>query len=61
MTFHIYRDRKGEYRWRLKAGNGRIVAVSGEGYRRKAGAVLAAKRLIGDAAKALLEMEKGSG
>lgn len=29
--FEIYKDRIGEYRWRLKARNGEIVAVS-EGY-----------------------------
>jgi uncharacterized protein YegP (UPF0339 family) len=33
--FYIYRDAKGEYRWRLRAGNGRIIADSGEGYERK--------------------------
>jgi len=32
----IYRDSKREWRWRLRASNGRIVADSGEGYRRKA-------------------------
>ena len=32
----IYRDAKREWRWRLRASNGRIVADSGEGYRRKA-------------------------
>ena len=32
----IYRDRRGEWRWRLRASNGRIVADSGEGYRRRA-------------------------
>ena len=26
--FEVYRDRAGEYRWRLKAVNGEIVAVS---------------------------------
>ena len=31
----IYRDAKREWRWRLRASNGRIVADSGEGYRRK--------------------------
>jgi len=30
-----YKDAKGEYRWRLKAANGRIVACSGEGYKTK--------------------------
>ena len=28
----IYRDRLGEWRWRWRAGNNRIVADSGEGY-----------------------------
>ena len=32
----IYRDAKRQWRWRLRASNGRIVADSGEGYRRKA-------------------------
>lgn len=31
----VYRDRKGEWRWRLKSANGKIVAESGEGYKRK--------------------------
>jgi len=33
--FEIYRDDAGEYRWRLTADNGEIVADSGEGYVRK--------------------------
>jgi uncharacterized protein len=33
--FYIYKDAKGEYRWRLRANNGRIVADSGEGYTKK--------------------------
>ena len=36
--FEIYSDAAGEFRWRLKASNGRIVA-SGEGYKTHAGAV----------------------
>lgn len=34
-TFHLYRDKKGEYRWRLRARNRKIIADSGEGYRHK--------------------------
>ena len=34
--FEIYTDAKGEYRFRLKAGNGEIVAT-GEGYSSEAG------------------------
>jgi len=36
--FEIYEDAKGEFRFRLKAGNGEIVAV-GEGYKSKDGVV----------------------
>ncbi|MDT5270456.1 MAG: uncharacterized protein QOH49_2642 [Acidobacteriota bacterium] len=34
-TFQVYEDAGGEWRWRLLAGNGRIIADSGEGYRDK--------------------------
>lgn len=43
MKFHIYQDARGEWRWRLKARNGRIVADSGEGYVRQGNAVRAAE------------------
>lgn len=33
--FDIYQDQKGEWRWRLVAPNGLIIADSGEGYTRK--------------------------
>ncbi len=33
--FEVYKDKKGEYRFRMKAGNGEIIA-SGEGYTQKA-------------------------
>ena len=34
--FQIYKDRKGEYRWHLRARNGEIIADSNEGYSSKA-------------------------
>ena len=34
--FEYYKDKKGKYRFRLKAGNGEIIAV-GEAYESKAG------------------------
>jgi uncharacterized protein YegP (UPF0339 family) len=34
--FEIYKDKKGEFRFRLKAGNGEVVAT-GESYPTKAG------------------------
>lgn len=33
--FEIYRDSAEEYRWRLRADNGNIVADSGQGYSRR--------------------------
>jgi hypothetical protein len=35
--FEVYEDRAGEFRWRLKAPNHKIIADSGEGYNTKAG------------------------
>jgi uncharacterized protein YegP (UPF0339 family) len=35
-AFELYRDGKHEYRWRLRAGNRRIIADSGEGYHNRA-------------------------
>lgn len=32
-VFRTYKDAAGEWRWRLLAGNDRIIAESGEGYR----------------------------
>lgn len=39
--FHVQEDRANEWRWHLKAANGRIVADSGEGYTRQADCVRA--------------------
>lgn len=35
MTYFMYRDAKGEWRWYLQTANGRKIAESGEGYRNK--------------------------
>jgi uncharacterized protein YegP (UPF0339 family) len=35
-TFEIYEDAKREFRWRLKAANGQVIATSGQGYKAKA-------------------------
>lgn len=42
--FTIYKDAKGQYRWRLIAGNGEIIAVS-EAYTAKASARRSAERV----------------
>lgn len=36
MKYKVYKDKKGEWRWRLVAANGNTLADSGEGYRNKA-------------------------
>jgi uncharacterized protein YegP (UPF0339 family) len=43
---HIYKDRKGEWRWTLVARNGKKLANRGEGYRRLAYCRQIAKRLF---------------
>ena len=32
MTLEIYLDRSNQWRWRMTAGNNRIIGDSGEGY-----------------------------
>ena len=33
MTYYYFKDHKNEWRWLLKAANGRLIASSGEAYR----------------------------
>ncbi|MFI9101507.1 YegP family protein [Streptomyces fildesensis] len=50
-TFEVYQDKADKWRFRLKAGNGEIIAV-GEAYESKSGAmngVDSVKRNAGDA------------
>ncbi|MFB6269377.1 MAG: YegP family protein [Halobacterium sp.] len=43
--FDVYEDDAGDYRWRLRAANGNIIADSGEGYSSRSGAEDAAERV----------------
>jgi uncharacterized protein YegP (UPF0339 family) len=38
LKFELYKDKAGEFRWRLKAANGAILATGGQGYKDKADA-----------------------
>ena len=38
-TFELYKDKRGEFRWRLKHSNGNILATSSESYKAKASAM----------------------
>jgi len=35
MTYHVYEDADGGWRWQLVAANGKVLAVSGESYAQK--------------------------
>ncbi|MEV0797967.1 YegP family protein [Kribbella sp. NPDC050281] len=37
--FELYKDKSGEFRFRLKAGNGEVIATSSESYSSKAAAL----------------------
>ena len=37
--YELYKDAKGEYRWRLIASNGQTIATGGEGYKAKESAI----------------------
>ena len=37
--FEIYKDKSGEFRWKLTHTNGQVLANSGEGYKAKANAI----------------------
>lgn len=39
MKFDLYQDKKKDWRWRVMADNGRVVADSAEGYKRVSAAV----------------------
>lgn len=51
--FEIYKDVAGQYRWRLKASNGEIVASS-EGYVYKSSALSSAQNVKGWASVATI-------
>jgi len=51
VHFEIYKDKAGEFRFRVKASNGNVLASS-EGYKAKASAVNAIDRIKSDAAGA---------
>jgi uncharacterized protein len=50
--FEVFKDRANEWRWRLRAVNGRVIADSGEGYKQRArclGGIAAVQRIAADA------------
>jgi len=52
--FEVYKDKKGEFRFRLKAANGEVIA-SGEGYKNMDGCMNGIKSIKKNARKAKVE------
>ncbi len=51
VTVTVYQDASGDWRWRAQAGNNKVVATSGEGYRNESHARAMAARLFPHATK----------
>ncbi len=50
MVFDLYTDSQGQYRWRLRAGNNRVIADSGESYFNRADCIAAINLVKGSGA-----------
>jgi uncharacterized protein YegP (UPF0339 family) len=57
LKFEIYQDAGKEYRWRLKAANGQVLATSGQGYKAKADCKHGVERIQQDVASSKLTFE----
>ena len=55
--FEVYKDKAGEFRFRLKAGNGEII-LTGEGYKAKAGCLKGIESIRKNAAESPVVEEK---
>jgi len=53
--FELYKDARGEFRWRLVASNGQMIANSGEGYKSKDSAKSGIESVKKNAASAAIE------
>ena len=59
-TFEVYKDKGGDFRWRLRAKNSNIIATSGQGYSEKRSAMEAIDSVKRDVPKApVKEVEAG--
>ncbi len=57
MQFELYKDKKGEFRWRLRHANGNILATASEGYKAKASAVKCIDAVRGSAEAPIKELK----
>lgn len=56
-TFEVYKDKAGEYRWRLKVANGQNIASSGQGYKDKRDCLAAVDSVKRNAADAKVDVQ----
>jgi uncharacterized protein YegP (UPF0339 family) len=52
--FEVYKDKAGKYRFRLKAGNGEIIAIASQGYITKNSCIKGIKSVKKNSPKALI-------
>jgi uncharacterized protein YegP (UPF0339 family) len=57
-VFEVYKDKGGEYRFRLKDAEGNLLAIAGKGYDKKADCQKVIETIKKDAPKAKVEEEK---
>jgi len=55
--FEVFRDRREEWRWRLRHRNGNVIATSGEGYTRKHNASKGLQSVMANSPKAAVVEE----
>lgn len=55
--WELYTDKGGEYRFRLKAGNGEVIALSSEGYSTKASALNGIESIRKNASSDIVETD----
>jgi uncharacterized protein YegP (UPF0339 family) len=53
--FELYKDTRGDFRWRLVASNGQTIATAGEGYKSKESAKAGIESVKKNAAIAEIE------
>jgi uncharacterized protein YegP (UPF0339 family) len=56
LKFEVYQDNAKEFRWRLKAADGGILATSGQGYKAKGDCKHGVERIMKDADKLKFEV-----
>lgn len=60
LTFQVYKDEGGAFRWRLRAANGQVIATSGQGYKAKADCLHGIELIRKEAGKAKVDDQTGA-